>query len=456
MDEPTRLTEQAPIESLAARSAESAAANEALQRSTWRWIRAAAIVITLLVGWQLVLIVQSWVIGVLDVILYIIFGTVLAFIGAPLAKVAQHRLRLPRTLAALVALAIEIAVLAALGWVISGPLVNEGESLARAIPGWIERVQSHFGTISSWLSARGIRVLGAGGGGSGSGSSSGAGAGGLAAEAPAILNRLLSFLLTGVAATVSFLAGVVITVVTAFWLLRDGDELRGGLLSLLPSRLRGHLEFGLDATGVVVGGYVRGQLFMAVLIGVMAWLGTTGLGVPYPVVVGVAAGVFELIPLVGPFVGGAVGVLLALTVSWVLAVWTVALFLGIHLLDGYVISPRVQARFIRVHPVVAFLALIAGIEVDGFWGALFAVPATSLAAVFVRTAVGDWRAARPQIFATAPAGAAEQRRSRTLSEFQFHRPQSITLLGHVVWPWGRRGDAAGRHQKGDRDSAQSR
>jgi predicted PurR-regulated permease PerM len=433
MDVPIQRPESIGVEGLPQAAVAAPVGGDPLQRSAWRWLRAAGVVVTLFVGWQLLLVVQSWVAGLLDVVLYIVFGTVLAFIGAPLARVFQRRLRFPRTIASLAALAVEIAVLATLGWVISGPLIAEGNSLARAIPDLIQRAQAHVGSLSSWLSTHGLPGIG-GGTGSAAGSGKGGGAGGLASAAPAVLDRALTFMVSGVTATVGFLAGVVITVVTAFWLLRDGEELRGGLLALLPGRARAHVDFGLDATGVVIGGYVRGQLFMAALIGLMAWVGTLGLGVPYPVVVGVAAGVFELIPLVGPFVGGAVGVLLALTTGWLLAVWTVALFIGIHLLDGYVISPRIQARFIRVHPLVAFLALIAGIEVDGFWGALFAVPVTSLAAVFIRAALGDLRASRPQLFAPVPRGPGEERRTRILGEFHFSMPHEVRLFGRVVWP----------------------
>jgi hypothetical protein len=151
----------------------------------------------------------------------------------------------------------------------------------------------------------------------------------------------------------------------------------------------------------------------------------------------VAAGVFELVPLLGPFLGGAVGVALALTKDPVLALWTLLLFVGIHVIEGYILAPRIQARFIQLHPLVAFLALLAGIEVDGLLGALFAVPATSLAAVFLRATIGDWRANRPDIFQPDQRDAFLERRRRTiLREFRVmrHPPgEMLRRFGPGAW-----------------------
>ncbi|HEV2231698.1 MAG TPA: AI-2E family transporter, partial [Thermoplasmata archaeon] len=113
------------------------------------------------------------------------------------------------------------------------------------------------------------------------------------------------------------------------------------------------------------------------------------------------------------------------TVSPGLALATLVLFLGIHIIEGYVLAPRIQARFVQLHPLIALLALFAGVEVAGFLGALFAVPAASLVAVYVRAAMGDIRASRPELFAVHRADHhRERRRQHLLSEFRLfsHSP----------------------------------
>ncbi len=224
-------------------------------------------------------------------------------------------------------------------------------------------------------------------------------------------------LVGAVTSTLSVIVDIVVVLVAAFWFLRDGDLLRHLVIDSLPAAWRPHLDFGLRAFAVVIGGYVRGQVVMAVMVGTMAGVGSLLIGVPFPLVVAVAAGFFELIPLVGPFVGGAVAGLLALSVSLTLVIWVVILFLGIHLLEGYVIAPRLQARYVRLHPVVAFLALFAGIDVAGFLGALIAIPLASLAAVYLQAVLGDVQAARPELFesgAVREQAAVEERRHREL------------------------------------------
>ncbi len=130
--------------------------------------------------------------------------------------------------------------------------------------------------------------------------------------------------------------------------------------------------------------------------------------------VALAAGTFELIPLVGPFVGGGVALLLALTKSPTLAIFTVILFLGIHVVEGYLLVPRIQARFLQLHPVLTLLALFAGVDAAGFLGALVAVPATSYLTVLIRAWVGDWRAQRPDLFATGKGDSLGDIRNRRL------------------------------------------
>jgi predicted PurR-regulated permease PerM len=188
-------------------------------------------------------------------------------------------------------------------------------------------------------------------------------------------------------------------------------------------------EFALDAMGVVVGGYVRAQLLLALMIGTLAGVGCAVIGVPFPLVVGLAAGIFELIPIVGPFVGGAVALLLAATVSPLLAVATLALFLAIHFVEGYVLAPRIQARFVQLHPLIALLALFSGVEVAGFLGALFAIPAASLVAVYLRAAIGDIRASRPELFTARRADThRDRRRQRLLSEFRLFSYSPLARL----------------------------
>jgi predicted PurR-regulated permease PerM len=374
-----------------------------LRRSTWWWFRTAAVTATAVLAYQLLVIAGSVARGVLTVILYVIFGGVVAFIASPAVDALVRWLRLPRTLAILIVLVGGLVVIGLLVYLIAGPVVTEARTLAGEVPRLVNRGQAQLSRLTDFLKQHNIPVSGLD----------------IGTSDHAVSSQLSSLLLSSLTGTLSAVVDIVIVFVVAFWLLKDGDKLRAGLLHLLPGRLRVNTEFALDAMGVVVGGYVRAQLLLALMIGTLAGVGCALIGVPFPLVVGLAAGVFELIPIVGPFVGGAVALLLAATVSPLLAVATLVLFLFIHFIEGYVLAPRIQARFVQLHPLIALLALFSGVEVAGFLGALFAIPAASLAAVYLRAAIGDIRASRPELFTARRADThRDSRRQRLLSEFR--------------------------------------
>ena len=378
-----------------------------LRRSAWWWIRAAAVLGTIFLAIQLLGIVQSFLGAVLTVVLYVMFGAVISFIASPVVVLLETRARLPRTPAIVLTLLAGLGLAALLIFLIATPIVDEASQLVKQGPQIIKQINDIFTNVQSQLAAHGIQLSGNGVSNTISSDVSGKVAG-------ALLNIVTS--------TLSILIDILVTLVVAFWLLKDGEALRGGMVALLPGRIRSHANFALDAIEVVVGGYVRGQLVLALIVATMAGVGCWLIGVPFPIVVAIAAGTFELIPLVGAFIGGAVAILLALTRSPQTALFALLLFIGIHIVEGYLLAPRIQARFVRLHPLVMLLALFAGAEVGGFLGAFVAVPLTSLAAVFVRAAMGDARNRNPGLFSDQRADQyLERRRRRLLSEFRLFR-----------------------------------
>jgi predicted PurR-regulated permease PerM len=359
--------------------------------STWAWLRAAAITITIFVAYQLLLVLAGWLATILTVILALVLAVAITFMADPVVGLLRRRAHFPATLAVLTTLIVGLIFVGGVLYIVGGPLVGEARGLADQIPHLLHRANTEITHVRAELGKHGIQV---GGGG-------------------VIPNNLTSYipgatdiLLHGLSSTVTVLVDVFVGLVISFWLLKDGRMLRHQFQELLPGRLRSDVSFGFDAFAVVVGGYVRAQLLMALLIAILAGTGTAILGVPFPLVIAVATFIFELIPLVGPFAGGAVALLLALTKSPVLALFTLILFLAIHVIEGYLLAPRIQAKFVQLHPLVALLALFGGIEAAGFLGALLAVPVASLLAVFLRAGVLDWRHNRPDLFGARAAAAA--------------------------------------------------
>jgi predicted PurR-regulated permease PerM len=378
----------------------------AMRASTWWWIRAAAILLSVYLAVQLLGTARSFLSAILTVLLYVLFGAVIAFLAGPVVRALEERAHTPRTAAIVITLLAGLLAVVGIGYLIATPIVNEASQLSKQGPALIRQINDALTSARTQLAAHGIQL-------SGNGVST--------TISSDVSGQVAGILLNVVYSTVTIVLDILVTLIVAFWMLKDGEELRAGLVNLLPGRVRAEANFALDAFGVVVGGYIRGQLVMALIVGTLAGVGCFVVGVPFPIVVAIAAASFELIPLVGAFIGGATAILLALTKNPLTALWALLLFIAIHIVEGYLLAPRIQARFVRLHPLVTLLALFAGIEIGGFLGALVAVPLASLVAVFVRAAMGDARSSRPELFAESRDQKAARRRLRLLSEFRLFR-----------------------------------
>jgi predicted PurR-regulated permease PerM len=111
---------------------------------------------------------------------------------------------------------------------------------------------------------------------------------------------------------------------------------------------------------------------MSLVIGVLAGVGTGLLGLPYFVVLGVLAGLFELVPMFGPVLSAVPAVIVALFLPWPTVLWVVLLFVVIQQFESNVLGPRVTGHAVGLHPLGALFALLVGFEVAGILGGLFA------------------------------------------------------------------------------------
>ena len=179
----------------------------------------------------------------------------------------------------------------------------------------------------------------------------------------------------------SFLVNTVLVLVVAFYLLLDGELLKERLYTMVPTKYLSQVVFVEATVSTVLGGYLRGQLLMGLTIGTMAGVGTYALGVGYPVLIGVLAGILELVPMLGPWLASMPAVLIALfnpNGPWPLTLFVAIYFLIIQQLESNVIGPRITGRAVGLHPLAAMMALLVGIELDGILGALFAVPVAGI------------------------------------------------------------------------------
>src|SRR5881275_2779486 len=167
---------------------------------------------------------------------------------------------------------------------------------------------------------------------------------------------------------------IVLALVISLYLLVDGPRFPERSLAIIPAQHRTKALFLQDNVSRVLGGYLRGQLTLALIIGVLAGVGTALLGLPYAVVLGVLAGLFELVPMFGPILSVVPAVLVALFMPFPTVVWVLLFFLAIQQIENNVLAPRISGHAVGLHPLGAMFALLAGFQLAGLLGGLFAVP----------------------------------------------------------------------------------
>ncbi len=206
-------------------------------------------------------------------------------------------------------------------------------------------------------------------------------------------------LITGV---VNASLDILLVAVLSVYLLVDGSRATRWFRHNMPRRQKGRVRFLLETLQRIVGGYIRGQLLLCSIVGVLVGAGMQVLGVPYAILLGVLAFVLEFIPILGTLVSGAICVLLALTKGgWVLSVIVLVYFVVVHVIEGDVVGPRIVGKAIGLHPVVALLALIVGGDLFGIWGALFASPIAGVLQAFLIAVWSEWREMHPGEFQKA-------------------------------------------------------
>ncbi len=109
------------------------------------------------------------------------------------------------------------------------------------------------------------------------------------------------------------------------------------------------------------------------------FVGLLLLGVPFAPVLAVLAGVTELIPTLGPWIGGGVAVIVTLAVAPEKTLWVAILYLSIQLVENNLLVPRIQSAYLHIHPAIMIVLLVLGAYIAGFWGLLLVAPLTATA-----------------------------------------------------------------------------
>ena len=177
------------------------------------------------------------------------------------------------------------------------------------------------------------------------------------------------------------LLSIVCIPIFLFYLLKDSEKLSNGFYSAIPQWLAEHIKNIASIVETVLGRYIRAQLVLGFIVGYACFLVLFIMKVPFAPTLGIIAGVTELIPILGPWIGGAIAFVVALATVPEKALWVALLFLAIQLLENNFLVPRIHGHYLRIHPAITLVLLVLGSYIAGIWGIILIVPfaATTIA-----------------------------------------------------------------------------
>lgn len=347
------------------------------------WTRARDIPLSIL-GWMLVLFFAFWGAGhIIGTLLVLAIAALIAYALAPIVALLRRWLPWPISIAivylvfvGLLALLVSVIVDTAIQQV--GPLQSLIESLLT--PGsssnsQLVDLQHQLGITNQQLTDFRNALIG---------------------QLTDVAKNLVP-VVTGVAGG---LINIIVTLIVSIYFVANAPRVGLWLRTGLPMRVRPRAVFILDTTNRVIGGYIRGQLTLSTLVGVLVGVSMYALAIPYAILLGLLAFVLEFIPFLGVLISGATCVLVALTQGVVKALIVLAVFVIIHVIEGDVVGPRIVGSAIGLHPAISIIALIAGAELFGLWGALFAAPIAGVVQAVTVAFWREWKLAHPEQFPT--------------------------------------------------------
>ncbi|WP_411504009.1 AI-2E family transporter [Brevibacillus centrosporus] len=169
----------------------------------------------------------------------------------------------------------------------------------------------------------------------------------------------------------------------AFYLLKDMKQLHEAGMSVVPRAYRKQVLAVLRDINESLGNYIHGQMTVAIIVGVFAYLGYWLVGMPYPFVLAAFVCLTNIIPYIGPLIGAAPAVVVALTISTKMLLLVLLINIVIQVVEGNILSPNIVGRSLHLHPLLIIMALLAGEAIGGVIGLIVAVPVLAVCKVII-------------------------------------------------------------------------
>lgn len=306
-------------------------------------------------------------------IILLLLAMAIAFLVTPLVNFLNRYM--PRVLAALLIFALILGVIGVLCYALIFSLIQQITYFSNNLPSYFNTLPTTYANFQKWLVLQGV-----------SQDNITSTLNQLQNQVTLFLQNIVANVLNIVFFVTDILVNILLVVVLSFYLTVDGKRIRNALVGIAPKRWMPHVLLFEDALNRVVGNYIRGQLTLALIIGVMAALGCWIFHMGnYALIVGVMAFLFETIPMVGPALASIPALLISLLLPepFPRTLWVLVYFIFVQMVESNILGPRIVGHAVGLHPVASILALIIGAQLFGAFGALLATPIVAAAWVVI-------------------------------------------------------------------------
>ena len=290
------------------------------------------------------------------IIALVLFSLVLASALYPPVKWLEKRHKMPRKAGILIFYLTFVVVAGTVLFLAGSALIEQGQQFMTQLPQYVDRIKDWVKHLPEPLASMSI------------GTSEQINE--LAQRGFTVLVSTLDYLRTFFAGILGLLTVLVLT----FYLLIDLKHFEHLVLLMLPDSRKEVAHSVLARAALKTGGYVRGQLLLMVIMGIIIGGALALLGIKYAFLLGVIAFALDVIPLVGPTIAACIGTLVTFAQEPSLAPWVLLLYFGSQQFENYVLVPRVMSAAVELKPFWILLALLAGASLGGVVGTLLAIP----------------------------------------------------------------------------------
>lgn len=330
------------------------------------WLIALLIIANLL--WLLRPVLSQLVHLLEEVLVPVLVGLIIAYLLHPIVQLLERR-RVPRLMAVLLiygsfVLIIAIAVVNAIP-IFTKQLVELSDDLPRLSEWyykWMSEWEAHKYFLPDSISHGVDRVI---------------------LQSHENMSRSVTQLVNNARNSIGKVLAYAVVPFIAFYLLKDMKQLHEAGMSVVPRAYRKQVLAVLRDINESLGNYIHGQMTVAIIVGVFAYLGYWLVGMPYPFVLAAFVCLTNIIPYIGPLIGAAPAVVVALTISTKMLLLVLLINIVIQVVEGNILSPNIVGRSLHLHPLLIIMSLLAGEAIGGVIGLIVAVPVLAVCKVII-------------------------------------------------------------------------